>query len=421
MNDTTRTTDDTISLLDLIAVLARRKWLIVAMTAGIALFTVALILVMMAVPSTSPWNLLPVKFKPTAKVLVEDPTKGSTLSSIMSQSGLGALSGLVGGASGGKASSADLAKALLASNTLRDSIVREFDLATVWQLEKSKAPRTTARAAIAEATDAKFDEKSGILTVGYKDTDPERATRIVNRMVDLLDEEFKRLTVDRATMKREYLQSSVASYEIEARRVSDALIAFQNRHGIVDLDTQASENTRAIVQLQSQINAKQLEIDLQQKYLPEADSRIVKLKAEMAGLQKLLHAMKEGGTDLNNGGMSQKTIPALAVQFLNLKRDLEVAQTTLGMLKQQYEMARLEEMDTTAIFQIIEKAEVPEERFSPSRSKITVIATVAAFFVSVLVAFIVEYFRRAGSDPVEGEKLAAIRAQFSLRRGTSRR
>ena len=79
-------------------------------------------------------------------------------------------------------------------------------------------------------------------------------------------------------------------------------------------------------------------------------------------------------------------------------------------------MAKLEEMDTSATFQIVERADVPEVRFSPSRAKTTVIVTVAGFFLSVLVAFIVEYFRKAGQDPAESEKIATIRSQLSFRR-----
>ncbi len=420
MSDAKKTPDDTVSLLDLVAVLARRRWLIIITTGAVAGLTVILLLVMMIIPSTSPWNLLPETYRPVAKILVEDPTKGSTLSSIMSQSGLGALSGLVGGA-GGKASSASLASALLASNSLRDTIVREFDLMRVLGLDKSKTPRTAARKAVGGATYSKFDEKSGILELGYKDIDRERATLIVNRMVDLLDGEFKRLTVDRASAKRAYLEQSVAAVEKETRRLSDDLIAFQARYGVVDFTTQASENTRAIAQLQSQIVSKQMELELQKKYVPESDSRIVKLKAELAGLQKLMTGLKEGGSEFSTGPVSQKTIPALSLQYLGLKRDVEISQSTLALLKQQSELAKLESMDTSATFQVVERADVPELRFSPARTKTAVIATVAGFFVSVLVAFVVEYFHRAGQDPAESQKIAVIRSQLSFRRGGERK
>lgn len=420
MSDTNGTRDDTISLLDLLAVLARRKWLIVGMTAIIAILTLAFLVAMMIIPSSSRWNYLPVLYKPTAKILLQDSSRGSSLSSMLNQSGLGALSGLVGAGVSGGGTSADLAKALLASNTIKDAIAREFDFATLLDLQKSKTPRTSARAAIDEATVQKYDSKSGILEVGYKDIDPVRATNIVNRMVDLLDGEFSRLTLDKVASKRKYLGESVAALERETRKVSDQLISFQVKHGIIDFSTQASESTKAVAQVQSQLITKQVELDLQNRYLPESDSRIVKLRAELEGLRRLLSGMKVGGTDFDTGMVPQKLLPGLSAQYLTLKLDLEIQQTTLGLLKQQLEMAKLEELDTSRTFQVLERAEVPEVRFSPSRAKTAIIAAVAGFFLAVLTAFVVEYFSRAGKDPVESAKLEAIRSMLSLRRRAPR-
>ena len=420
MSDTNGPRDDTISLLDLLAVLARRKWLIVGMTGIIALLTVAFLAAMMIIPSSSRWNYLPALYKPTAKILLQDTSKGSSLSSILNQSGLGALSSLVGTGVSGGGTSADLAKALLMSNAIKDTIAREFDFATLLDLKKSKTPKTSARSAVEEATVQKYDSKSGILEVGYKDIDPVRATQIVNRMVDLLDGEFSRLTLDKAGVKRKYLEDSVATLDIETRRISDQLIAFQVRHGIIDFSSQASESTRAVAQVQSQVITKQVELELQNRYLPESDSRIVKLKAELEGLRRLLSEMKVGGSDFDTGMVPQKLLPGLSAEYLTLKRDLEIQQTTLGLLKQQLEMAKLEEMDTSRTFQVLERAEVPEVRFSPSRAKTAIIAAVAGFFLAVLTAFVVEYFNRAGKDPVESAKLEAIRSMLWLRRRAPR-
>ena len=420
MSDTNGTRDDTISLLDLLAVLARRKWLIVGMTGIIALLTVAFLVAMMIIPSSSRWNYLPVLYKPTARILLQEASKGSSLSSILNQSGLGALSSLVGAGVGGGGTSADLAKALLGSNTIKDIIAREFDFATLLELSKSKAPKMSARKAIETATVQKYDSKSGILEVSYKDVDPVRATEIVNRMVDLLDGEFSRLTLDKAGSKRKYLEESLAALESGTRRLSDKLISFQVKNGIIDFITQATESTKAIAQVQSDVITKQVELDLQRKYLPDSDSRIVRLKAELEGLRRLLAEMNVGGNEFNTGMVPQKLLPSLSAQYLTLKRDLDIQQTTLGLLKQQLVMVKLEEMDTSRTFQVLERAEVPEVKFSPSRSKIAVIATVAGFFLSVFAAFVVEYFSRAGKDPVESAKLQAIRSMFSFRRPAPR-
>ena len=54
------------------------------------------------------------------------------------------------------------------------------------------------------------------------------------------------------------------------------------------------------------------------------------------------------------------------------------------------------------------------------RSKIAIIATVVGFFLSMLVAFVLEYLARARRDPVESVKLAQISQALSLRKKAPR-
>ncbi len=126
------------------------------------------------------------------------------------------------------------------------------------------------------------------------------------------------------------------------------------------MNVQAQATISAVASQQAQMVSKQVELQLQQKYLPSTDVRIVKLKDEIAAIQKLISQLTEGGTDLTTGTVPQKQMPALGVQYLSLQRDLQVQQAILSMLKQQYETAKLEEMDTSSTFQIVEMAEVPE-------------------------------------------------------------
>src|SRR5271157_166515 len=89
--------DDTVSLLDLIAVIAKRKWLIIGITGVSALIIVFLLVVSMALPVTSPFNFFPNKYKPTVILMLAAPGQSASVSSTLSQSPLGALGPLLGG------------------------------------------------------------------------------------------------------------------------------------------------------------------------------------------------------------------------------------------------------------------------------------------------------------------------------------
>ena len=409
--------DDTISLLDLIAVIVRRRWMIIIITAIVALVTLGILVASIMLPPTSRWNLLPTKFRPTVKVLVQDSSASSGLSSVLNQTGLGALSGLLGSSAlTGRGTSADLAQALLKSKIIEDGVAEKFDFVKRYGIKNN--PKTTARTIIERSLKAKFDEKSGILEIGYEDVDKVFATDVINDVADRLQDVFRSLTLEKVTTKSDYLESAVAASEKEAAAKSAELVAFQNKYQIYDLPAQAQSNIAAYATVQAQLAQRQMDLDLQRKYLPETDTHLVLLKDQIAQLQKQLDQMKGVAGDSAGGAVTLSRLPQLSVQYLNLQRDVQGQQAILTVLKQQYETAKLEEMDTSQTFQVVEKAEVPEVRSAPSRSKTEIIATLVGFFIAVLAAFVVEYFDRARRDPVEGAKLAAIRASF---RGESRR
>jgi capsule polysaccharide export protein KpsE/RkpR len=412
--------DDAVSFLDILAVVAKRKWLIILLTGIIAVLTLAFLLLTAKLPPDSAWNLLPNKFKPTVKILLQDSTPSSSLSSALNQSGLGALSGLLGGAGvSGTTTTADLAKALLESTTIEDGVIEKFRFIERYRITSN--PKTTARSIFETALKTEYNEKSGILEIGFEDIDPVFATDVINDTGARLQDEIKRLTLDKVTEKRKYLETTVEKAEQEAADTARRLIAFQGKYGIYDLSAQNQATVNAVAGFQSQLVAKQMELDLQRKYVPETDTRIVLLKDQIAQLQKQIDEMKSGGADLAPGTVPLNRMAQLSLEFLAIQEDLQTQKAILGVLKPQYETAKLEEMDTSQTFQVIEKAEVPEVRSAPSRSKIAIIATIAGGFLAVLIAFIAEYFQRAANDPVEAEKLAAIRSSLALRKGSRRR
>ena len=134
--------DDTVSLLDLVRVLVRRRWLIVGLTVIGALLIFGVLLLSLLLPSSSRWNPLPEIYRPEARVLLVEASGGASLLDNLSGAGLAGLAQLSG--LGGSGHSAELAQELLAGRTLHDRIIDEFDFAGRYQLPASRA-RAPAR------------------------------------------------------------------------------------------------------------------------------------------------------------------------------------------------------------------------------------------------------------------------------------
>jgi len=93
-------------------------------------------------------------------------------------------------------------------------------------------------------------------------------------------------------------------------------------------------------------------------------------------------------------------------------------QTVFEMMAKQYEMARLDEAREGSVIQVLDPAQPPEQRSSPKRALMAVVATLAAGFALLLFVFVRQALRNASLDPASAAKLNAIRRSLGLRPGT---
>jgi capsular polysaccharide transport system permease protein len=399
--------ENTLSFLDLIGALVKHRWFIIGFCGGITLLVFAFFLITKLLPTDSPLNRYPDYYLPTVRVLIREGSQSNPLASALNQSGLGSLSGILGVTTSGGISLAKLAESLLKdANIISDAVASEFGFTEKYGL--SELAKTRERSKFKSALTIESDEETGVLKIGYRDINAAFATRVVNRTVELLEEQFRSLTLDRVLRKKRYIEESIASVEAEYKKASSELTAFQTKYGFLDF-SQVSESVRQIASLQSQIISKQLSIALLQGSVPENDPRIVQYRNEIAQMQRLIDEMKGGPKDFSLGVVAANQVPELSVQYLALQRDVQIQQSLLATLKQQYEAAKIEEMDTSQTFQVIEKAEIPETKAGPGRARMIVFVALGTFLIASLIAFLMEYFERAGRDPVESEKLRYIR------------
>jgi uncharacterized protein involved in exopolysaccharide biosynthesis len=97
-------------------------------------------------------------------------------------------------------------------------------------------------------------------------------------------------------------------------------------------------------------------------------------------------------------------------------REFKAQESLVELLTKQYEMAKLYEAKDASPFQVIQKAKVPERKSKPARAMIVVTATFAAFFFSILVAFVSDNFDRMPEE--NRERWKSLRAGLPFLRNT---
>lgn len=400
--------DDEISLVDLAAVLWKRKWLIVGITVTAVIGVLAYAIGSLMLPPEK--SYLPNVYTAKATMLIQT-SSSSSLAAALSSSGLASLAGL--SAPAGNTNGA-LAEVLATSNSTLDALNAKFNFA---ERNKARKPKTKdekpplisdIRESIKKNLSAKLDAKTNLFVVSYTDIDPAFAKEVVDEVVRLLSERFAVLGGNKALEQKALLEKKLAEVDTAVKNLEAQVKAFQNKYGVIQVEALATEQITILARLRSELIMKEMEIANYQKISNINDPVMTQLKNERDGI---LAKIKEIETGVGSGSRvmpSQKELPTIAFEYARLQRDLAVQTEVFKMLTQQYELAKLNASGQEPVFQILEMAEVPDKKSGPSRGMICIVATLAAFFLAILVAFIAESIDKIRKDPETVARFKAI-------------
>lgn len=329
----TKKEDDEISLIDLLSVLLHYKWTII-ITTGLAI-VIGLIVCITSLILPSEKSFMPNEFTPEATMLINDSQSSSGgLASALSSSGLSSLAGLAGVSVPSGNSYSSLAGYLVTSKIIQDKIIDEYDLIKRYKIEEY--PYTNARKILSKTLISDFDDETGVFTIKFTDIDPVFAQQVINYTVDLLEQQFFTMGVDKNKLQKE------------------------------NLETNIKQTYDEILRLQKEI-------------------------------QKIEHSV--------SNVYSADGTKSIMMDATLTKMELQVQEQIYAQLKAQYESLKITMASEQPVFQILNYADVPEQKSGPSRGKLMIIITFAAFFISIFIAFLLNAIKNIKNDPEAMKKL----------------
>ncbi|MBN1242927.1 MAG: hypothetical protein JXA15_09520 [Spirochaetales bacterium] len=378
------------SLIDVAAILLRHRAMILVGTAAAALGGVLFAVGSLVLPPER--SYLPNFYVPKAVVLVSEDS-GSGLAGLLAASGLGSRTSLPGVPTGGY-SKAELAILLAKSNTAIDELNEEFDFTSRYKVDRN--PRSGTRRAFLARFSAALDQKTGTVALAFKDTDPEYAARVVNRSVDILDRRFAALSGKKASEQKRLLEGKLADVQVAIDRIEAEIAVFTSKYGYLSVDALATEQVTVLARLRSELIMKDMEIENYTEFSKVDDPVIRRLRTERASIASKIAELESGRSAVLPGG---KDITSITFELSALQRELLVQGEIYKLLNQQYELARLDAEGSGPSFQVVELAEAPDQKAGPSRGMLCAAVTLAAFFLLVLTAFVLEAIHSIRNDP----------------------
>jgi len=259
---------------------------------------------------------------------------------------------------------------MLKSRTICDQVIAEFDLMNVYGSSR-----------IEDCLDEMQSHQgftlleNGLLIVTFEDRDPVRAAAIANRMTELVDETTRGLKISRAARTREFVERQVAERQSLLAQAETDLKEFQEKYGAVDLDEQLSAAMDIVTALSARAIALETEMSIMAHYTSKTSEEYMRKQTEynevVGQLNRLKASDNESDSDLFLPSLSD--IPDVALQYIRLKRAVEVQTTVYTMLVSEYEKARIEEARDTPTVQVLDVATPPNIRSRPKRSLLVLV------------------------------------------------
>lgn len=387
-------TGDEISLLDLIVVIARRRWLIAKVTLGFAFMAVLITLFM------------PKRFTATTSIL---PPQQSTSTGAAMMAQLGSLGSLAGGSLGLKNPN-DLQVALLKSRTVEDAMVDRFHLVALYHAKR----KSTARKLFESIVKIDAGAKDGLISISVTDGDPRRAAEIANAYV----EEFKRLSatlaISEASQRRLFFEQQLSQAKDNLANAEEELKKTEQKTGLIQIDSQVRAVVSSVAQLRAEIAAKEVQIRAMQSFATAENPDLHMAEQELAGLRAQEEKMGATSGDTSNAlPIGKGNMQESSLEYVRKMRDVKYYETIFDLLARQYEAAKVDEAREGAIVQVVDPAIAPDSKSSPKRTLIVLGAGAFGFFLGIVWAFAAEGLNRLSNNPMERPRLDALRLAFS--------
>jgi uncharacterized protein involved in exopolysaccharide biosynthesis len=377
-------TEEDPTLFDYWEVIYRRRKPIIAFCTVVVLITLGVSLI------------LPKIYESTATLLPQlESNTGLGLGALLASSGAGTAAQSLGiSLPGAPATPTDLFTAMLKSRIMADKVIDKFNL--MERYEKKTMQET--RLALENSTRIVVS-KEKVIKVTVEDKDPQMASDIANFYVSNLDHLNQTLSVSKARENRKFIEQRLTETQGELVKVEDALKEFQTQNRTVAIEAQSKAMIEAAAMIQAQIMAQEVQLQVMGSYLSPDNPEVARVQSSINELKKQLQIMESGKIGKNRTAGDRlrpaiTSVPALALEYGRLMRDLKVQETLYALLVSQYEQAKLTEARDTPTVQVLDPAVPAEKKSRPKISLNLLIAGMLSLLIGIFWAFVREALDR---------------------------
>jgi uncharacterized protein involved in exopolysaccharide biosynthesis len=336
--------------------------------------------------------LTPKEYKATASVL--PAVQSDLLSSLSGISSLAKsfspLRGL-GGLSG--SDEIDKYFAILKSKNVQHRVIKEFNLRKVYDLEDK--PLWKVEKAL--AGNLNFDlENEGNIIIEVYDESPERAAKMANFLVSILNEINTDLHVTNARSTREFIEKRYLQNLDDIAKLEAQMRLFQEKYGVIAVPEQIEATVKSLAELNVDLAREEVALNVLRKTLSKDNPALLTKEIEYKEINDKINKFGSGNliTEYPKVLIPLNVAPGLVNKYLNIYKNLEIQYTIAEFITPVYEQAKIEEVRSTPSVLILDEAYPPERKARPKISLYALIGFVVSLVLGLFIVFSLELLKK---------------------------
>lgn len=341
-------------ILDYLLLIIQKKSLFLILT--VTVFVVSYI---------SIYFFIPAQFDSTALIVISDSDQMGGLASLMKS-----FSSLPVSIPGLKSSTnTDVFTTIIYSRTNIENVIRKFGLYEEYGYD-------TMEKTIKELKEnIKADEtKQLAYTITVRDRSPQKASDMVNYIVEQLNKTLIELNIAKSKDNRLFLEKRYDDIKTSLKTAEDSLVLYQKESGILQVENQAKVSFEAYSRLEADLASKQIEYSIINKLYGETSPQATSANISVKEYENKLNEIKNG-KDKSGSILPLKNLPQNSMKYLRHFRDVTIYNKMLEFIIPLYEQSRFEEQKNIPVLQIIDRGIPAEKKSYPPRSLFALLIT----------------------------------------------
>jgi len=366
-----------IDLLDILIILAKRKWFIFWTTLIVSIFAVVYVLVV-----DEYW---------TSTALIKPA--GSSSSTSMAALGGSLLKGFGAGLLGSSETQSLDFVTIMNSRSFSKKVINKFKLIEYLEIENKdslKVLEKTIEMLKKEILSLGLDEETGNISIAITTKDRNFSADIANYYWQALDEYNRKDLMTKGKQQRLFLEKRITDLNSELDTLRYQMKEFQKKNKIIELDQQSLQLVSLYSDLVVSKIKKEKELQTYSLYGSINDKKYQNLINELEAINKQINKI-ESNTEKKTAKyiLNLDEIPSLSSKYTELIMNFEIRKQVYEYLLPQYEMAKIEEIKDLPTLEVIDKAEPMGYRTKPKRAMFCVVV----FFVALINSFLLSIFQ----------------------------